>query len=321
MDLIDLEQNKLVTQPIENVLGSDYDPLRWVVSVDDGDTVRVPLSMGPNLDPAKLILTFDSLLQRSEFVPLLKTVLSRLAEQYKLPVDIEFTVSLTPGEGSKPNVNFHLLQCRPQTRWKSDANIQAIPEDLPEEDKVFLGTRMVPQGNVSQVEYIVYVDPNAYQQLERSSDHYEVAHYIGQLNKMLEGRNFILVGPGRWGSSDSMQGVPVTYADIFNSRALVELASKKGGYSSEPSYGTHFFQDLVEAQIYPLAVSAEVAEDYLNLSFFEQAADKLSSFISTSGKTSHCIKLIHVPTERPDHLLEIIMDGQQGLGYISRNDS
>jgi hypothetical protein len=171
---------------------------------------------------------------------------------------------------------------------------------------------------VNKVEYIVYVDPNEYQQLERSSDHYEVARSIGQLNKMLEGRTFILIGPGRWGSSDSMQGVPVTYADIFNSRALVELASKKGGYSSEPSYGTHFFQDLVEAQIYPLAISAEVAEDYLNLDFIEQAANQLPDFFPTPNRASHCIKLIHVPTERPDHFLEIVMDGQRGLGHISR---
>jgi hypothetical protein len=318
MDLIDMKQNKLVTQPIENVLGSDYDPLRWVVSVDDGDTVRTPLSVGLSLDPAQLIVTFDSLLQRSEFVPLIKNILSRLAEQYQLPVDIEFTVSLTPGEGGKPNVDFHLLQCRPQTRWKSDGSVQIMPEDLPEQDKVFLCTRMVPQGHVSQVEYIAYVDPNAYHHLERLSDYNEVARWIGQLNKVLEGRNFILIGPGRWGSSDAMQGVPVTYADIFNSRSLVELASKKGGYSSEPSYGTHFFQDLVESQIYPLAISAEEAEDYLNLDFIEQATDQFFSFFPTPSKTSQCIKLIHVPTERPGCHLEIVMDGQRGLGYISR---
>jgi hypothetical protein len=317
MDLIDLKQNKLVTQPIENVLGSDYDSLRWVVSVDDGDTVRTPLSVGLGLDPAQLILTFDSLLQRSEFVPLMKTILSRLAEQYQLPVDIEFTVSLTPGEGSKPNVKFHLLQCRPQTRWKSDVSLQTIPEDLPEQDKVFLCTRMVPQGHVSQVEYIVYVDPNAYYQLERSSDYNEVARWIGQLNKALEGHTFILVGPGRWGSSDVMQGVSVTYADIFNSRALVELASKKGGYSSEPSYGTHFFQDLVESQIYPLAISAEVEEDRLNLDFIQQAADQMPRFFPTPNKAGQCVKLIHVPTERPGCFLEIVMDGERGLGYIS----
>jgi hypothetical protein len=289
-----------------------------MVSVDDGDTVRPPLSIGLNLDPSQLVLTFDSLLQRSEFVPLMKSVLSHLAEQYQLPVDVEFAVSLAPGEGGKPDVNFHLLQCRPQARWISAGGIKAIPEDLPEQDKVFLCTRMVPQGHLSQVEYIVYVDPEMYYQLKTPHDYTEVARWIGQLNKVLEGHTFILIGPGRWGSSDAMQGVPVTYADIFNSRALVELTSKKGGYSSEPSYGTHFFQDLVEAQIYPLAISPEEAEDRLNLDFLQQATDQMPRFFPTPNKTSHCIKLIHIPTERPGCFFEIVMDGQRGLGYISR---
>ena len=321
VDLIDLEQNELTTQPVENVLGSDFAPLRWMVSVDDGDTVRPPVSIGLSLDPKQMILTFDSLLQRSEFVPLMKSVLSHLAEQYKLPVDIEFAVSLTPSEGGKPNVNFHLLQCRPQTLWSSDDSIQKIPEDLPEQDEVFLCTRMVPQGHLSQVEYIVYVDPEAYHQLENSHDYTEVARWIGQLNKVLEGHVFILIGPGRWGSSDAMQGVPVTYADIFNSRALVELASKKGGYSSEPSYGTHFFQDLVETQIYPLAISPEETEDHLNLDFIQQATDQMPRFFQTLNKTSQCIKLIDISTERPGCSFEIVMDGQRGLGYISQHTS
>lgn len=321
VDSIDLEKNELTTQPIENVLGPDYAPLRWVVSVDDGDTVRPPVSIRSSLDPAQLVLTFDSLLQRSEFVPLMKSVLSHLAEQYQQPVDIEFAVSLDPGEGGKPDVNFHLLQCRPQNSWSSDGSIQAIPEDLPEQDKVFICTRMVPQGRLSQVEYIVYVDPETYHQLENSHDYTEVARWIGQLNKVLEGRTFILIGPGRWGSSDAMQGVPVSYADIFNSRALVELASKKGGYSSEPSYGTHFFQDLMETQIYPLAISPEEAEDRLNLDFIQQATDQMSRFFPTPNKTSHCIKLIHIPTERPGCFLEIVMDGERGLGYILHSAS
>ena len=135
---------------------------------------------------------------------------------------------------------------------------------------------------------------------------------------MLEGRTFILIGPGRWGSSDSMQGVPVTYADIFNSRALVELASKKGGYSSEPSYGTHFFQDLVESQIYPLAISAEVAEDYLNLDFIEQATDQIATLLPNAKQSQPLHQTDPCTNGAPRHFLEIVMDGQRGLGYISR---
>jgi hypothetical protein len=317
VDLLDLEQNELTTLPAEAVLGSDFPPLRWVASVDDGDTVRPPLSIGLDIDPKKLVLTFDGLLQRSGFVPLLKTVLTRLAEQYQLPVDVEFTVSLTPSGSGKPELLFHLLQCRPQNQWSSDGRaVQPVPTDLPERDKFFLCTRMVPEGHVSQVEYVVYVDPDAYHQLDTPHDYTEVARWIGQLNKTLEGHTFILIGPGRWGSSDAMQGVPVTYADIFNSRALVELASKKGGYSSEPSYGTHFFQDLVETQIYPLAISQEEPGDSLNLDFIQQATDQMPKFFPEQSQASRCIKVIHIPTERPGCLLEIVMDGQQGLGYL-----
>jgi hypothetical protein len=316
VDVLDLVKNQQTTLPFETVLGPEFPALRWMASVDDGDTVRPPAFVGLNLDPKQLILTFDGLLQRSEFVPLLKKVLSRLQEQYRLPVDIEFTISITPGTG-KPGVVLHLLQCRPQNTWSPEGSaLQALPKDLPEPDRIFLCTRMAPQGHVSQVEYLIYVDPEAYHGLTQPHHYTEVARWIGQLNKFLEGRTFIMVGPGRWGSSDAMQGVPVTYADIFNSRALVELASKKGGYSSEPSYGTHFFQDLVETQIYPLAISAEETEDYLNREFLSEADDHMPEFVPEATEASRCIKVIHIPSERPGHLLEIAMDGQQGLGYL-----
>jgi len=316
VDLLDLEKNQLVTVPYESVLGSDYPSLRWVASIDDGESLRPPAALALNTDPRQFVLTFDSLLQRSEFVPLLKKVLARLQEQYQLPVDIEFTLSLTPGTG-KPGLVLHLLQCRPQNRWNPEKDpAHALPKDVSERDKLFLCTRMVPQGRVSQVEYLVYVDPDAYHRLEHPEDYTEVARWIGQLNKALEGKVFIMLGPGRWGSSDAMQGVPVSYADIFNTRALVELASKKGGYSSEPSYGTHFFQDLVETQIYPLAISAEETEDTLNLDFIREADDRMGQFAAEPTPASQCIKVIHIPSERPGYHLEIAMDGKQGLGYL-----
>jgi hypothetical protein len=318
VDALDLEQNTFTTLPVESVLGSDYPPLRWLVSVDDGETVHPPHTIGRNIDPSQLILTFDGLLQRGEFVPLLKTVLTRLAGQYEQPVDIEFAVSLTPGS-DKPNLAFYLLQCRPQNQWSADSReIQSMPTDLAAQDKILLCTRMVPQGRVSQVEYIIYVDSEAYYQLDTPDDYSEVARCIGQLNSALEGKSFILMGPGRWGSSDPMQGVPVTYADLFNTRVLVEVESNKSGFSSEPSYGTHFFQDLVESQIYPLAVYPEEAGDHLNWEFIKQSQNQLPKFISQPPKASKCIKVIHIPTERPGYHMEIVMDGQKGLGYLTR---
>ena len=318
VDVLDLEQNTLTTLPVESVLDSNYNPLRWLISVDDGETIHQPLYIMPHMDSAQFVLTFSGLLQRSEFVPLMKTVLSRLAGQYEQPVDIEFAVSITPGR-DKPNLAFHLLQCRPQNQWSADSReVQPIPTDLLAEDKILLCTRMVPQGQVSQVEYIIYVDSEAYYQLDTLEKHSEVARWIGQLNTALEGKTFILVGPGRWGSSDPMQGVPVTYADIFNTSALVEVASNKSGFNSEPSYGTHFFQDLVEAQIYPLAVHPAEPGDYLNWDFIRQSGNQTPNFLAKQTDASRCIKLIHIPTERPGYHLEILMDGQSGLGYLTR---
>jgi hypothetical protein len=321
VDALDLEQNTQTTVPVESVLGSDYYPLRWLVSVEDGETIHPPHTISRRIDTSQLILTFDGLLQRGEFVPLMKTVLTRLAEQYEQPVDIEFAVSFIPGN-NKPVLNFHLLQCRPQNQWGTDnREVQSMPTDLPAQDKFLLCTRMVPQGRVSQIEYIIYVDPASYYQLDSLDDHADLARCVGRLNSALEGRTFILVGPGRWGSSDSMQGVPVTYADIFNTRVLVEVASNQSGFSAEPSYGTHFFQDLVESQIYPLAVYPDERGDHLNQDFIKKSENQISKFIVEQTKAGQCIKVIHVPTERPGYYLELVMDGQKGLGYFIQSKS
>ncbi len=318
VDMLDLEHNQMVTRPLEDVLGADFHSVRWVASIDDGDTIRPPVTLTSQISPDQMVLTFDHLLQRTDFVPVMKEVLTRLAEQYQLPVDVEFAVSLAPGT-PKPGLTFHLLQCRPQNRGLSrDAVVAAVPTGIPLADQLFRCTRMVPQGCVSRVEYLVYVDPAAYNALQTPRDYTDVARLVGHLNKALEGRTFILIGPGRWGSSDPLQGVPVTYADIFNTRALIELAINQRGYTSEPSYGTHFFQDLVETQIYPLAVYPEEESDYLNWEFLKQAADQMKTILPRApSDASRCIKVIHIPKERSGQCLEIVMDGERALGYLS----
>lgn len=321
-DVLDLEKNAFVSLPLENLLESDFPWLRWLVSIDDGETVRPPLSIGPHLQPAQFVLTFDGLLQRSDFVSLLKSVLQTLSEQYRQPVDVEFTISLHPGEEGKVIPIFHLLQCRPQHTWGADGVQRTIPGDLTEADRLFLCTRMVPQGYIPQVEYIVYVDPEAYYELANASDYTEIARQIGLLNKALEGRSFILIGPGRWGSTDYQQGVPVTYADIFNCRALIEVALPRRGYTPEPSYGTHFFQDLVETQIYPLAIYPEEGDDWLNWDFLQGARNRLGEILPQAPDSLQaCLKVIHVPTECPGRRLEIVLDGRQGIGYFDKEQA
>jgi hypothetical protein len=301
---------------VDEVLKLDYPALFWVASMDQGDAVLPLFFITPQASYDHLVLTFDNLLQRSGFVPLVKGVLSALAREYRAPVDMEFAVTLTPDSG-RPQLLLHLLQCRPQSSMRGEA-ARPIPVDLPEDDKVFLASRMVPQGQVSQVEYIIYVDWVGYNQIADPVRRADVARVIGRLNKALEGHDFILIGPGRWGSSNIQLGVPVTYADIYNVRALVEVAMSQEGVTPDPSYGTHFFQDLMEAHIYPLAVYPGEGGDFLNDEFLRQTRNALDTLLPKDAGCGDCVKVIHVPSEREGYYLEIAMDGRQALAYLAR---
>jgi hypothetical protein len=246
----------------------------------------------------------------------MKSMLSVLSRHYEFPVDVEFAVSLAPAS-PKPKLTFHLLQCRPQSSMRGE-KVRPIPTTVPDQDKVFIATRMVPQGMVSCVEYLIYVDESEYGKLAGPLARHEVARYVGLLDKALEGHHFIMLGPGRWGSANPDLGVPVTYADICNSCALVEIAVAQQGLVPEPSYGTHFFQDLVEAEIYPLAVYPEEPGDYLNQAFLNGAQNHLETLLPPAAGYSNCIKVIHVPSERKEHYLEIVMDGERALAYMAR---
>jgi hypothetical protein len=315
IDLIDLEANEFVTRSLREVLRADYEPLRWIASIHEDDTLLPLISMGRNVTPDRLVLTFDNLLQRTDFVPRLKEVLRILNQRYNAPVEMEFAATLTP-TGGRPNITLHLLQCRPQSSLR-EAQVRPIPIDLAASDRLFISSRMVPQGQVSDIEYIFFVKPQAYSILP-AERRYELARIIGRLNKNLEGHKFIMVGPGRWGSANIDLGVPVSYADIYNSSALIELAYSQKGITPEPSYGTHFFQDLVESQIYPLAIYPDLPGDLLNEEFFNKARNLLGVLLPEAADYADGLKVIQVGQERPDASLEISMDGERALAYFAR---
>ena len=321
-DVIDLDANSIATRPVSETLTLDYPALPWVASLQDpqAETLLPLRSLGPQVSPERLVLTFDNLLQRTDFVPLMRRALATLARYYEQPVDLEFAATVIPtatGSG-RPEVRLHLLQCRPQSSLRG-TKVRPLPMNLPAEDKLFYTTRMVPQAEVRDVDYLIYVDPVLYSQCGSSGARVAVARLVGQINKALEGRTFLLMGPGRWGSSNVQLGVPVSYADIYNARALVEVAVGSDGMAPDPSYGTHFFQDLVESQIYSLAVHADGAAsapgEFLNWDFLKKAADRLASVLPEAPGLT-CVKLIDVPAERSGQRLQLLMDGEKALAFF-----
>jgi hypothetical protein len=135
---------------------------------------------------------------------------------------------------------------------------------------------------------------------------------IGRLNAALEGETFICIGPGRWGTNNPDLGVHIGYADIYNTRALVEITGSGIGPAPEASFGTHFFQDLVESNIYPLAVYLDDEDVMFNRNFFYKTPNRLGDFLPDDGGLDKCLRLIEVAAFRLEHHLELVMDDDQG---------
>ena len=316
IDVIDLEEGEVKSVPVSEVLTCDFPGYQYIASVDEGDYVKPVFSLGSQIPPEDLVLTFDNLLKNTDFAKIMKTILKKLERHYGRPVDIEFTVELI-SRYPKPSFKVYLLQCRPLSNRDWDPNI-VVPQNIPKQDQVFTSNRIVPQGIVDRIKYIVYIDPERYIQTHDNSLRLDLARIVSRLNKQLEGADFILMGPGRWGSSNADLGVKISYADIYNTSMLIEIAIPRNGADPELSYGTHFFQDLVETNIYPLALFPENAETVFNKAFFDQAPNQLASLLPQYSDLSDYIKVISVPEVSQGRLLRVVMSANhnQALAYL-----
>jgi hypothetical protein len=315
VDVLDLQGNQVETLPTYELLSSSYPGLHLIASANKGDYVQPLFSLLDEPDPHTLVLTFDSLIANTDFISLMKFVLATLEQHYQRPVDIEFAVERLGGPNSK-ELTLSLLQCRPLSLQQNGQPVE-IPEHVPGEDVLFTANRLVPHGVVSGIRYIVWIDPSAYDRIPSSVQKTQIARTVGQLNQALEGEKFVLMGPGRWGSSNVSLGVKVTYADIDHASVLIEVALAHGEHAPEASYGTHFFQDLVESKIYPLPIYPDDSQTVFAWSFFDRAPNVLTKILP--GHTANgTVKLIDVPEVTGGRHLEIVMDGEQerALGYI-----
>jgi hypothetical protein len=288
--------------------------------VDQGDYLVPMRVMLREANLGEMVLTLDELLRRTPLPGRMSHMLQILEKHYGSPVDTEFTVQIVDPTSAQPEVIISLLQCRPQSHLKeSEAR---LPQDLPLEDVVFSTPRMAPEGRVSQIRYVLFVAPEGYYNLPTPAARAEVGRAVGKLNTALAGQVYISVGPGRWGTSNPDLGVRIGYGDIYNTRALVELTGPGIGPAPEPSFGTHFFQDLVESNIYPLAIYMEDAEMYFNRDFFYNTPNRLARFLPGDSNLPRCLRLIEVSSYRPDHHLELVMDDDLGrsVAYLQPDE-
>lgn len=205
------------------------------------------------------IFSFSSLPQRHPFFfKLIRELSAFLEVSMGMPVDFEFAYDTTDQE-------LCLLQLRPLAAYEEMAKVR-VPEASPE--KIILkGNKMVSNGILEQATHLVYVDHNIY---GKDSRYFEVAREIGRINEKLGGSRYILVGPGRWGSTNPLLGVPVKYNEICNCGCLVEVGVSQSEFVPELSYGTHFFLDLDVDGILYLPVFDGAEKDIFNRKWLEE---------------------------------------------------
>jgi pyruvate,water dikinase len=307
MDLLDLNANQFKTQFLADVLGNgDYPYLQFFVSVMRDNYPYDPVSGKIDGSPDQWVLTFNNLILRTDFVPLMGNLLATLEEAYGQPVDVEFTASVDAGE----RIRINLLQCRPLFTPGSLVDV-SVPASLERQQILFRAHRMICGGMVEQIRYILYIDPQRYHGLASEAKK-TLGRLVGQINRhpAVQNNKIVMMGPGRWGSGNIDLGVNVTYADIDNAAVLVEVALEEAGHVPEVSYGTHFFQDLVEAQIIYLPVYPDDAATEFRKDFFATAPSVLLELLPHAGEYEPVLRLIDVPKTTGGAFAQVVADSQ-----------
>jgi len=309
VDLLNLKQGQMETVDFRTLsAGVNHPDLFYAVSVQKDGHLAPPLFKTQPLKGEELCLTFENLLTKTNFVPLAKKILSRVEAAYGRPVDIEFAWD---------DNKFYLLQCR-SLSVRKEVDQVLIPEQIPGEKILFITNAGLSNSIVHNIEYIVYVDPRAYDTLKTYEEKLKIASVVNLLNKHLAQKYFALMGPGRWGSNDINLGVRVTYANINKAKILMEISFAKEGYTPEVSYGTHFFQDLVEADIVIVPLFPDDPNALFNEAFLLGSENVLCGIAPEFKGCKDVVRVIHVPSVRSNEFLHVYMDvlNQKGIGFF-----
>jgi len=287
VDLLDTKENALTTVPFRQLLAEKLDIKLDLVAVRDYQLARQARQQGAG--PKEYwLLTFEKLLTETSFVQIMQRILKILESHYEYPVDIEFTVNFT--QDARCIIN--LLQCRPLQTSGRQGHVD-IPEDADPERILFKCDGYFMGGSVCKdIRKVIYVEPQAYMELPLSGK-YDIARLVGKLNRQITDREAeatVLLGPGRWGTTTPSLGIPVGFHEINNMAVLAEIAYEGGNLMPELSFGTHFFQDLVEGDIFYVALFPRRPGTVFNRAILDKMDNELSAVVPESEKYANVVK-------------------------------
>jgi CheY-like chemotaxis protein len=262
-----------------------------VLSIDNETLIPGLYEAGPRVINFADILKYD-------YIPLaatLKTVLEVVRDAFGAPVEIEFAVDLTKDEDGR--ASFYLLQVKPLVG--SGAGYSIDPDSVYTEDMILVSRKSMGNGLISDITDIVYIEPERFSNLKTN----EMVEEIDAINRRMltEGRRYILMGPGRWGTKDRFLGIPVAWPQISNARVIVEVGLPN--FHVDASLGSHFFHNVTSMNIGYLSVNQDTNDGTI---MWERL--KKQKVISKGNFFRH------IRFEKP---LIIRMDGKKGMAVIS----
>jgi hypothetical protein len=291
VDTLNLRKNRIETVPFVRLKAENPEIDVEKFAELDLETARRMRDMNiEGEDP--WVISFNRLLSDEAFVAMMKDMMKTLETTYNYPVDIEFTVNF----GSDGRYRINLLQCRPYQARGINKKVEIPERILPE--KVFFETRgNFLGGSISQsIARVILVDPHEYGGLPQSGK-YDVARLVGRINRLIEDREampVMLMGPGRWGTTTPSLGVPVRFSEINNVSVLVEIAQMRENIMPELSFGTHFFQDLVETDIFYTAVFPDKDDVIFNRNTLNGYRDIMQEILPDGAQYAGIVRVFDV---------------------------
>lgn len=303
VDLLNINENRMETVSLLSLTKKGVNIPWRRYAVQDQETMNLLERRGQEKQDIWL-LTFDQLLAEKEFTGLMQRMLKALEEAYEYPVDVEFTINFTSDQVPKINV----VQCRP-LQTKGEEKGITLPRNVADEQTFFRSDGNFMGGNISQpIKWVIWVEPSEYTRLPLA-EKYEIARLVGRLNKRIADKvdsPTMLLGPGRWGTSTPAMGVPISFSEISNLTAIAEVAFTSGNLMPELSFGSHFFQDLVEAQIFYLALFPENKECFLNSDWLQQQPNALEGLLPTCARFKKVVKVFRIPEKNLQLMADVV---------------
>ncbi len=248
-EVINMAEHALKRLPLEEIQADIPRYLDKILLEHDFDTERALRETGRNREVK--FISCKGLVANQTLMEQMQRMLRCIQDEYDYPVDTEFTINMS--ESGEYSID--LLQCRPLQVQKGKSSV-AVPKGIPKE-KILLESKGASMGisKASSLDYIIFVDSVKYYNMPYN-DKMLVARLIGKINWHFRDKNkhMMLIVPGRVGTSSPELGVPTAFSDISEFDIVCETEESKAGYNPELSYGSHIFQDLVEAEILYTAI-------------------------------------------------------------------